>query len=406
MSHTAPVPSARGHRRRALVLLAAVYFCLFAGLTVLFLQVAAALGGVGIAASVVGMAFSVRALAKIVGPILWGVLGDASNDARMPLAASLLLGAASLFVLAQWHTPGVAIATLTVFGLSAGASVTVIDGMVLTALGADKHKYGSIRLYGTLGAAAGAASTYALSGFGADLAVPALSAVLTPAMGLLVLAAALTFIVPGAVAVRTGGARPSLAAVKLVFQPDLAVWMAAGLLFWSSHALYAGFLLPAATKVGIVPEAAIVAVLAAMGVEIAVMQLGQPWVERLGPGRVLLLTALLATARWAALSFTTSAAVFVALNAVHGLSFGLFLPAIITAVARRVPEAQRHTAQGVLIAVLFGAGGALGGVLAGGVFDVQGAHLAWRAMAGLSALSVGIAAFGLWRGRAPRLASS
>jgi len=90
------------------------------------------------------------------------------------------------------------------------------------------------------------------------------------------------------------------------------------------------------------------------------------------------LTGLLATAfagsalRWLALSQAESAAAVVALQLLHGLTFGLFWSYSVEALSRLVPGPLRATGQALFTAVVFGLGNAVGYQLAGRALDWYG----------------------------------
>jgi PPP family 3-phenylpropionic acid transporter len=110
-----------------------------------------------------------------------------------------------------------------------------------------------------------------------------------------------------------------------------------------------------------------------MGAGVAAEVLVLLWFPRLA-GRFRL-RALLATAfagsalRWALLWRAEGAAAVIALQLLHGLTFGLFWGAAVAAMARLVPPPLRATGQALFAAVVFGGGNAIGYQLAGLGYD-------------------------------------
>ncbi len=90
------------------------------------------------------------------------------------------------------------------------------------------------------------------------------------------------------------------------------------------------------------------------------------------------LTGLFATAfagsalRWLALSQAEGAAAVIALQLLHGLTFGLFWSCSVEAMSRLVPAPLRATGQALFTAVVFGGGNAVGYQLAGLALDHYG----------------------------------
>src|SRR5512138_3821925 len=105
---------------------------------------------------------------------------------------------------------------------------------------------------------------------------------------------------------------------------------------------------------------------------IAVM-LAFPRLEARVPLRGLFAIAFVASAvRWALTSAATGAAAVAGLQALHGLTFGMFWGAATRALADLVPARLRATGQAVFTAVVFGGGNAAGYALSGLGYDRLG----------------------------------
>jgi PPP family 3-phenylpropionic acid transporter len=134
--------------------------------------------------------------------------------------------------------------------------------------------------------------------------------------------------------------------------------------------------------------------------EIAVL-LSFPRLERRFPLRGLLAAAFLASAlRWALLARAAHPAAVAGLQALHGLTFGLFWGSAMRALADVVPPRLRATGQAVFTGVVFGGANAVGYALAGVGYDRFGGAaplFAWAAAVELLSLAAL-----LWpRARAP-----
>jgi PPP family 3-phenylpropionic acid transporter len=77
-------------------------------------------------------------------------------------------------------------------------------------------------------------------------------------------------------------------------------------------------------------------------------------------------------ARWLALSQAGSAGAVIALQLLHGLTFGLFWSCSVEAMSRMVPVPLRATGQALFTATVFGVGNAIGYQLAGQGLDHYG----------------------------------
>ena len=134
--------------------------------------------------------------------------------------------------------------------------------------------------------------------------------------------------------------------------------------------------------------------------EIAVLHRGHRILERTGLAPALLLATAATSIRWFATSVTTTPALLVALQAIHGLSFGLFFLASVTFVQSAVDPGASGTAQSILSGATWGLGSILGMQLVGVVFDGWGAPAVYATAGGVELLALGAGAWLLrpwWR---------
>jgi PPP family 3-phenylpropionic acid transporter len=137
----------------------------------------------------------------------------------------------------------------------------------------------------------------------------------------------------------------------------------------------------------------------ALGVaaEIGVL-LAFPRLERRLPLRGLFGLAFLGSAvRWALLSRATSAGAVIALQLLHGLTFGLFWGCAMQAMAAVVPASLRATGQALFSAIVFGVGNGAGYALSGAGYDRYGSVaplFGWAALVEAALLGVGVALAG------------
>jgi len=124
--------------------------------------------------------------------------------------------------------------------------------------------------------------------------------------------------------------------------------------------------------------------------EIVLFFLARNSIEKLRPTTILIIGGLAAAVRWVVLAYTTSFAVLLAANWLHGLSFGATYLGALRALDRRVPAHQRATAQGLLGAASSGIGMVLGALLGGFVYERWGGA-AFLTMAALGLCGAGLA---------------
>lgn len=376
------------HPRRTLIVLAVAYVLAFASGGIQLPLTSTAMERVGLSMSVVGVMWATRSVLGIFGPALWGVLADRRGDARPFAMASLLSGAVLLVALSMTTTAGPAIAIAGLYGLLCGPSASLLDGMVLTALGDEKQRFGRWRAWGTIG--------FGVTAFGSAILVDRhviepLPHVLFPVCALLTGAAGL------AVWKLPALPRPALGKVSdvvpVLLRRDLLALFATSTLLWASHIGYSSFVTPLATAAGLPEWSVGVSLAAAIVVEAIMLRESGRFLFRFGGRTVIVAVCVLSVARWLLLAFTTSPAGFIVLNALHGVTFGLFFATLVTLVAERAPPQMRQAAQGAIGSSSFGLGGAVGSLLAGGVLDRFGAQSTWLTMAAVAGVALVVA----WR---------
>jgi MFS family permease len=79
-------------------------------------------------------------------------------------------------------------------------------------------------------------------------------------------------------------------------------------------------------------------------------------------------------ARWLAIAVVSAPWALIALQALHGMTFGMFWSAAIALVAATVPASLRATGQALLI-MSINLGAALGNTITGRVYDAYGSRL-------------------------------
>jgi PPP family 3-phenylpropionic acid transporter len=92
--------------------------------------------------------------------------------------------------------------------------------------------------------------------------------------------------------------------------------------------------------------------------------------------------------RWILYSLIDSAWMITILQLSQGLTFGLFWLVAMQMAVRVVPEQLRSTGQSVLASVCFGIGGAIGGTGGGWVFDHWGSSIMYQLMAAITLFAV------------------
>lgn len=373
---------------RTLRTLAAAYVVIFASSGLQLPFTATAMTHAGMSMATVGWMWAARSALGALGPTLWGILADRRGDARPFAIAALASGVVILALLSESSAPTSAIVLFGAYGLLAGPAGTLMDGMVLATLGTASHEFGRWRAWGTLGFGATALGGALLVDRG--LVTPSPGVLFSTCAVLLACGVGVLAFLPPLPQPPLGRLRDLLPVVR---RPDLVALFALCTVLWCSHVGFSSFVTPMAAGVGLPPWAVGISLASAIATEAILLRESPTLIARFGSRRLIIAITAVAVLRWSLLAVTTSPWLFIALHALHGLTFGLFFAIIVSLVGARVPPNMRYAAQGLLSAASFGLGGALGSLLVGAVLHARGPAAAWMCMAACAALALGLA----WR---------
>jgi PPP family 3-phenylpropionic acid transporter len=335
-------------------------------------------------------------LAPIVA-IAWASFADHRSTPQRALRLATGWVALAVSLLPFAGTPAAVGAVVVLMALGDRAVVPLTDSVTIEyCREAPGVSYARIRLFGSLGfvlltVVVGRLLTLR-GGRPADLLVPAV--VVLCVWGYALAARGLP-------ATPRHGERPGpREMLALVRDRRLWVLLAPAALHWAACAPYHVFFGVLVRDLGLPDDVTSAGMAIGVVAEIAVL-LSFPRLERRFPLRGLLAAAFLASAlRWALLARAAHPAAVAGLQALHGLTFGLFWGSAMRALADVVPPRLRATGQAVFTGVVFGGANAVGYALAGVGYDRFGGAaplFAWAAAVELLSLAAL-----LWpRARAP-----
>jgi MFS transporter, PPP family, 3-phenylpropionic acid transporter len=344
---------------------------------------------VGLSMSDVGLMWAARAGLSVLAPFVWGYLADRAGDAR-PFAITALFGGCALLVaLSMTTSAAAAIAIFALYGFVAAPSGSTLDGMTLTALKEHKHRFGSIRLWGTVGFGVTSLS----SAFLLDAHVfEARPSTVFPACAVLTgLGGAVLFLLPRLERARLGDPREVFTVLR---RREVGVVFLTGGLLWASHLAYSSFLTPLASSVGLPEWSVGVAIASGLVIEALAFAKSGVLLARFGARRTLIGAAALTVVRWLLAALVSDPWSFIALHALHGVTFGVMYVTLVQLLSERVPDRMRQTAQSALGSSALGLGGAVGALVAGSVYEHIGARETWLAMAGIASVGCAVSVWG------------
>jgi PPP family 3-phenylpropionic acid transporter len=358
--------------------LSAFYFAYFAYIGVSAPYFPVYLSARGFHAAEIATVLALPGIARIFAPALWGWLADRTGAKRGIVifsCAAMVCAFAALPVAPGVTAVAALIALMSV--LSAGA-MPLVEAITLSSLAGASGRYGRIRLWGSIGFIA------AVLAAGAWLDVrPAL----TVSTWLVVLA---SFALAAAVVLPAGSRKPPASAGAprtFARSPEVKALLGAGFCMAVAHgALYAFYTLHL-QRAGY--PSAVIGALWTLGVlaEIVVFLFLPAVFRRFALSAVLLASFIAAALRFAAIGWAgASLPILVLAQLLHGLTFGAHHAASVAVVHHVFPESAHARGQSLYTSVSYGAGGAVGILLAGWAWEAGGPALAFSlsALAGLA----------------------
>lgn len=374
---------------RRLVPYALAYAGYYATLGVLLPYLPAHFGAQGLSAREIGVLLSFAPFFTAITPVVVGFFADRSGRPRVILRTALVGSALVMGFLPSATTFTTTALLMLAYAVAHPPILVLVEAATLTELEARGGVYARVRVFGSL--------AFVLVSFGFGFALDAVGALdagdrsaalawapRLAALGLVVQLAA-TFALPPTARVSRGVDLGQ--ALALLRVPGLPTLLIASMLNWIAmspyHALYAVHV----HELGLPDRMVGISMALGASCEIAVMAVTGRALRRWGERAVLGVAFGAGVLRWLICAGVTSELPLVLAQSLHGLSFGAFYVAAIAALTRLVPPELRATGQGVFIAVVFGFGGGVGTLIAGGLAELGGGATAFLGSAVISTLA-------------------
>jgi PPP family 3-phenylpropionic acid transporter len=326
--------------------LSSFYFLYFACLGVLMPYWSLYLEAIGLEASAIGVVLAAMAATRIVGPNCWGWLADRSGRRVEIIRIATVLAALCFAGLFPGITFGWLVLVVVLHTFFWNAILAQYEAITLASLGSAVHRYGQVRLWGSV--------SFVLAVLAAGLVFDRVSVAYLP----WVMLPPLALLAAGSFAIRDPGAgmRDREGAGFRELLRSRVLWAFSLLLDRHGY-----------TRVAI-------GWMWALGVlaEVVLFAFAHRLLTRFDLRQVLLGSLLLAVARWLMIAFATSSPVMLALaQCLHAATFGSFHAAGVELVRRHFGPQHGGQGQALYSAFSFGAGGALGALASGALWEVQ-----------------------------------
>ena len=316
----------------------------------------------------IGLLMSQMQLMRLFGPYLWGMLADRSGQrlriVRLTSLAALLVFSA-IFFLSSFAALMIAIAVLAFFWT---AALPLVEALTFDHLREDSARYSRIRLWGSVG------FIVAVMLAGVLLDHLPLISMIWFSVAMLITIVFSSLLVPEAPV--DHAVEESAPLGEILRQPRVRALLAASFATAAAHGalniFYTIFLSDhgySKSTVGSLFSLGVVAEIAVFFVMSRVMR------------RYSLRTILIVSCSTSVIRFVTIGwgvdfmGVLVLTQLMHGLTFGAFHAAAISAINRWFPGRTRSRGQALYSSLAFGGGGLVGGVISGWTWDHLGGQL-------------------------------
>ncbi len=354
--------------------LSGFYFCYFAALGALIPYWGLYLKSLGFDAGRIGALVAILMATKIVAPYVWGWIADHSGRPMLIVRLASLFSLLA-FVAVFWAQDFWALAlVMAAFSFFWNASLPQFEAFTMSYLGAAAHRYSIIRLWGSVGFILSVALLgFLLQHLGAGI----LPGILLALFAAIWLSSMLVKDAPGA---REEGAAGSI--LDVLRLPVVRAFLLVCFLMQLSHGPYYTFYSIYLEDHGY--ERGSIGQLWALGVvaEIAVFLVMHRLLPRFGVRCLLLASLGLTSLRWILLAlFVDSAWIMIFVQLLHAASFGLYHAVAISLIHKFFPGRRQGRGQALYSSLSFGAGGAMGSLVSGYLWEGAGAQLTYGAAA-------------------------
>jgi PPP family 3-phenylpropionic acid transporter len=334
----------------------------------------------------IGVLMSVPQVMRLLAPNLWGWLADHLGRRALIVRVAAffsVLGFAGFFFTRDYVAMLAAMALVWFFW---SAALPLVEAMTLDQLAGHTDRYGSIRLWGSIG------FIVSVMAIGALLDHLPITALLWACLFILACVLASALPLPET-KVGAGGTAPSLG--NLLKRPEVLTLLAACFfmsvahgplyVFYSIHLVDHGY---GKMAVGLFWS---LGVLAEIGVFMAMPRL----MRHVSLRTILLASFALAVLRFLLIGWAADSPILLLFaQLLHGATFGAYHAGAVAVLIRWFAPQQQARMQGLYGSLSFGAGGMVGGLLSGEAWGSLGAGMTYTLAAGFAAIGWVL----VWRG--------
>jgi PPP family 3-phenylpropionic acid transporter len=354
--------------------LSGFYFFYFASLGALVPYWGLYLKSLGFSANDIGIFMAIVIGTKIVSPNIWGWIADHMGKRMLIVRIGCLLAAiafAGVFISSNYWW---LVAVMIFFSFFWNAALPQFEATTFNYLGDRTHRYSSIRLWGSVG------FIIAVVVLGSVLEQQS-AAVLPFALVILFVGIWLmSMLVPEHAAKHL--VVDHVPMLYILKRPQVVALLVACFLMQMSHGpyytFYSIYLEEHNYSRSLIGQLWSLGVIAEVGVFLGMHLL----VPKLGLRFLLLLALALTVIRWILVGyFVDTLWILIVAQTLHAASFGIYHACAIELIHRYFPNRHQGKGQALYSSISFGAGGAVGSLYSGALWESAGAHVAFTVAA-------------------------
>lgn len=359
------------------------YFFYFASLGVLIPYWSLYLKSIGYSVADIGEIMAVIMGTKIVAPNIWGWIADHTGQRMRIIRLASVLSALVFAGVYVSDSYGWMVVVMLLFSFFWNANLPQFEATTLSHLGTQAHRYSRIRLWGSIGFILSVVVVGSITeNYGADW-VPA--SVLVLLIGIWFFSLVTPDNDNGNQIETESGFR------QVMRRPEVLALFVVCFLLQASHGPYYAFYTIYLEEHGY--SRSLIGQLWALGViaEILVFMAMHRLLPRFGARYLLALSLLLSAVRWIVIGAAVdSHLLMIFAQTLHAASFGLYHAVAIHLVHRFFPGRLQGRGQALYSSLSFGAGGAIGALYSGYIWESGGAHIAYITGAAMCVIAWGI----------------
>lgn len=321
----------------------------------------------GLSSPQIGLIFAVSMAIGIIAQPLWGIFVDHFPTSRLPLL--LVMGVPGFMALGfnakQWPV----LLTMAIgFNIFMVSRASLSDAYAVSVVQTTGTHYSTIRLFGSMGAATGA---YLSGLYIAHLSIHSLWA---PFLISSILSAALIFVLPRGATSRAPVSFWSTLR-HAVANPTFVLFLLGAFLVQQTLTAYDTFFTTAFHHIGGAFSDTGFALAVGSMSNVPSMLLAARLIKRWTPSRVMVFAAIVYTVRWTLMALFPIPWVYIVLQALHGISFGLFWVSGVQYVATLFPDHLRASGQSIFSMISVGLAAIVGNLINGIALNLGGPNI-------------------------------